>query len=269
MTVLNPHHVKIDGHVLATYANGLETLDGVEGVPARRIQTQPAAYIDGAYPLLDTPSFFDARRERLRVWVSPFDADGNTTHANGPEAHLRENLEALYAVVGGTAKSNHEVDWLVPTPTTTKTLRNWARIQAGIPSSGNTRLVRRLDILLEYPWPFFRDVTAGLITLGPFTGAQTFTPAGNAVLADLVLTCTAAGRITHDETGDWVEVDSIPSTSVVITQRPPRSILSGGADARAVFNSNRPQGALRFDAGVAANLTITGTWQIDYYNQEH
>lgn len=268
MTILDPYHLKIDSVVMATYATGLETVDGIEGIPGRVIASQHAAYVDGTVPLLNTPSFFTGRQQRLRIWVSPFDADGAVTYANGPRAHLRENLESIFRLIGGRSVSAHTVDWLVPLAATTKTLRNTARITSPVFASGGSRLVRRLDILIDHPWPFFKDITTGEITLGPFTGAQSFTPGGTAPLADATFTCTSAGRITHDETGDFIEATSIPTTSVIINQHPPKTVTSGGVDARDVYNSNRPWG-LRFDAGVEANLTITGTWQIDYYNAEH
>ncbi len=269
MTILDPYHFSIDGEILATFARALEVIDGVENIPARRIREQQAAYIDGSYPDLNTPSFFGPKQQRIRIWISPFDADGAVTHANGPRAHLRENLQDIFRLIGGSAISNHTVDWFVPDLATTKQLQNFARFSAPQAIRGASRLVRRLDIIATYPWPFFRDMTAGEKTLGPFTGSQSFTPLGTAPLADAKFTCTVAGRITHDETGDFIEVTSVPATSVIIDQRPPRSVVQNtGADARDLYNSGDPWG-LRFDAGVLANLTITGTWQIDYFDAEH
>lgn len=272
MTLLSAEYIQIDGEPLATYAKGLEVVDGRDMIPSRRIRAMAGAYIDGVYPALDTPSFFGAKTQRLRIWVSNTDADGLITHANGPAGHHRENLENLYRLVGGKAISAHEVDWIVPTPTATKTLRADGRITAEMVSQGGGRLIKRFPISIEYPWPFFRNITLGQQTIGPFTGATSFTPGGTAPLAGAVYTCTAAGRLTHDETGDFIEVLSIPggATSVIITTTRPRSILDNtGADARGVFNSNRPWSTLRFDAGTLANLTATGTWQIDYFNLEH
>lgn len=269
MTILDPYHFAIDGNILSTYARALEVIDGTENIPARRIREQQAAYIDGSYPALNTPSFFGPKTQRIRIWISPFDADGAVTHTNGPRAHLRENLQDMLRIIGGRAISSHTIDWFVPDLATTKQLQNFCRFSAPQSTRGSSRLVRRLDIIATYPWPFFRDMTAGLKTLGPFTGAQSFTPLGTAPLADGKFTCTAAGRITHDETGDFIEVTSVPATSVIVEQRPPRSVKQNtGADARDLYNSNNPWG-LRFDAGVLANLTITGTWQIDYFDSEH
>ncbi len=269
MTILDPYHFRIDGEILATYARALELVDGHENVPARRIRETEAAYIDGSFPALDTASYFGPKLQRIRIWISPFDADGAVTYANGPRAHLRENLQDILRIIGGKAKSNHTVDWYVPDTATTKQLQNFARFSAPQNVRGSSRLVRRLDIIATYPWPFFRDMSAGLKTLGPFTGAQSFTPLGTAPLADAKFTCTVAGKITHDETGEFIEVTSVPATSVIIDQRPPRSVVQNtGADARDLYNSNT-LGGLRFDAGTLANLTITGTWQIDYFDSEH
>jgi len=272
VTLLSAHYIQIDGHQLATYANGLEAVDGIETIPGRRIRDQAAAYIDGAYPDLTTPSFFMPKRQRLRIWVSATDANGAVTHTTGPAGHLQENLEALKRILGGQAISDHEVDWIVPTPTATRTLRNEARITLPTNSAGSSRLIRRFPITLDYPWPFFRDITAGEKTLGPFTGAQSFTPLGSAPLADATLICTAVGKIIHTQTGDEVEITSLDgATEITIIQKPPKSVtktLGGSGDARAFYNSNRPWG-LRFDAGVLANLTITGTWTIKYFEAEH
>jgi hypothetical protein len=273
MTTIDPLHVAIDGHILATYANALEAVDGIDGLPGRRISDHAAAGVDGSYPHPDAgPAMFGPRHQTLRIWVSPFNADGNVTHANGPRAHLRENLDNLLRILGGTSRSSHQVDWIVPTPAgAALTLRNTARISLPIQATGSTRLVRRFAIGLTYPWPFFRDVTTGLQTVGPFTGAEAFTPLGTAPLADMILTCTSAGRLTWDETEDFVEATTGFTTALVINQRPPRSALhgaSGDTEGRAFYNGNRIHG-LRFNAGEEANLTATGTWQIDYYPQHH
>ena len=269
MTVLTPYHVRIDGNIMATYARMLAVVDGLENIPGRRIREQAAAGVDGAYPILDTPSFYGPKRQRLRLTIAPFDADGAVTHTNGPAAHLRENLEAILDIIGGQAKTNHTIDWFVPLPAATKQLQNFARISLPVDTRGSSRLVRRIDITLDYPWPFWRDMTAGQKTIGPFTGAQSFTPLGTAPLADAKFTCTVAGKITHDESGDFIEVTSVPATSVIVDQRPPRSVKQNtGADARDLYNSDNIWG-LRFDANTLANLTITGTWQIDYFDSEH
>ena len=267
MATIDPWHLKIDGNIIATYARAIEDLTGRDAIPARRTADHHAAGVDGTYPHPNGgPALFTAKTQRLRIWVSPFDADGNTVHANGPRAHLRENLDELWRICAGSSRDAHTIQWVDPTPSATRTLENTARI--AVAPSGGSRLVRHLDLTLTYPWPFFRDVTTGLQTLGPFTGAQSFTPQGTAPLADLTLTCTSAGRLTHDQTGEYVEVDSIPSGSVIINQRPPRTVLSGGNDARHVFWSSHAHG-LRFDAGTLANLTITGTWSLAYYPQHH
>ncbi len=269
MTTLSPYHVRIDGNIMSTFARALAVVDGLENIPGRRVTDQFAAGVDGSYPILNTPSFFGPKKQRMRLWISPFDANGAVTFANGPQAHLRANLEAIFDIIGGQAISNHTVDWYVPDEATTKQLQNFARITMPTVSTGSSRLVRRIDINLDYPWPFWRDMSAGEKTLGPFTGAQSFTPLGTAPLADAKFTCTSAGRITHTQTGDFIEVTSVPATSVIVDQRPPRSVLQNtGADARDLYNANQIWG-LRFDANTLANLTITGTWTIDYFDAEH
>ncbi len=269
MTLLSPDYkINIGGHDFATYADGLEAVDGLDTLPGRRLRRQPGAYRDGVSPYLDTPSFFDAKRQRLRIWVSSTNADGNVTYAKGPAAHLRENVETIMGILAGGTSSNLQVDWTVPTPSATRVLRNWAQISTPLVGAGSSRLVRRFPITLDYPWPFFRDNTAGETGLGPFTGSQSFTPLGNAPLADAELVCSSAGRITHDESGDFVEVSATPSGSVTIDQRPPRSVTDGGGDARDLYNANHGWG-LRFPANVLANLTITGTWAINYYDAVH
>lgn len=270
MTIIDPYYIDIDGEVLATYAKGLEVVDGVENIPGRRLTEKRAAYRDGSYPALNVESFFNEKHQRLRIWIAPYDVDGNVTHANGLRAHLRENLEGMMRLLGGKSVSSHTVTWRVPTPSATKQLQNTARFTVPQNFTGSSRLIRRLDIFATYPWPFWRDITTGLQTLGPFTGAQSFTPGGTAPMVDAVFTCTAAGRITHDESGHFHEVTSIPggATSVIIDQRNRTILDNTGADARSVYNSDW-SGGLRFDANTLANLTITGTWQIDYYNSEH
>lgn len=270
MTVLDPYHVTIGGHVIGTYADALESIDGLEGIPGRRLANQQGAYRDGSWPAADTtPLFFGPARQRLRIWVAPFDADGAVTYANGPRAHLRENLETLWRILGGGAAGTQTVGWVVPTAASTKTLQNTARITAPHNPTGSTRLVRRLDVTLDYPFPFWRDTTTGLISVGPTSSPQTFTPGGTAPHVDMTLTCTAAGKVTHDETGDFVEALTGFTTDLAIDLRNGTVLQNGGAaDGRAYYNANRPWG-LRLPAGVEANLTLTGTWTIGRYNLEH
>lgn len=269
MALLSDYYLSIGGHNLATYANGLEVAD-IETIPGRRLREQEAAYQDGSYPSLDTPSFYTAKRQLVAIWVAPFDADGEVTHTTGPAGHLRENLEALYRILGGQARSNRTVQWIVPTTTGTKTLENQARIYAPLQGGGGSRLVRRLRIELVYPFPFFHDATLGEQTVAAASGAASFTPGGTAPLVDAEFVCTAAGRITHTETGDYWEVADLDgASSITISQRTPRTITNNsGDDVRGLATSNRPWG-IRLDAGVAANFTRTGTWAINYYDAYH
>jgi hypothetical protein len=271
MTIIDPYYIDIDSEPFATYAKAIEVIDGLENIPGRRIRENEAAYVDGSYPPTTIDTFFTEKQQRLRIWVAPFDADGNVTYAGGPRAHLRENVEGLFRLLGGSGKSQHTVTWRVPTPAGgTKTLQNTARISTPLTATGATRLVRRFDIFLIYPWPFWRDTTTGLITVGPTGSNTSTTPGGTAPAADAVYTCTAAGRITHAQSGHYHEITAIPggASSVIIDQRARTILTDGGADARAVYNSDWG-GGLRLPAGALANLTITGTWQLDYYNSEH
>jgi hypothetical protein len=270
VTLLSPYYLAIDGHELATYANGLEVTDGIDTIPGRRLREQDGAYQDGSYPTLDTPSFYTAKRQLLTIWLSPYDEDGNVTFATGPAGHLQANKEALFRILGGKTRSNHTIDWIVPTSTATKTLRNQARIYAPIINQGSSRLVRRFRIELTYPFPFWHDVTAGLQTVAAGSGATSLTPQGSAPLVDAAFVCTAAGRITHTETGDYWDIASLDgATSITIQQGLPRTVLKNtGADARHLVTSNRPWG-IRLDAGVLANFSRTGTWAINYYQAHH
>lgn len=265
MTILNPFHVRLDGLTVATYAHGLEDISGIDTVVAPSRRGVSAAYNDGTIPR-SAPYIFGPKRTAWRMWVAPVDADGAVTLAGGLADHLRVNMEALQKVLGKT-RSGITVEYDVPDGAGgTRTLRNIGRLAQDLAPAG-THKTRRVPVGLTFDWPFWDDTTTGLVTKGPYTGAQTLTPAGTAPLVDAKLTCTVAGRITHDETGEYVEVTSIPggASSVIVTLRPPRTVKDNtGADVGNVLDVSHPWG-LRFEAGVAANLTITGTWQLDYF----
>lgn len=270
MTVLSTHHYRVGGVTLATYATGLESVAGAETLAALRLRDRPAVAADGSWPDPTGPVFFGPKHVVWQLWVNGEDANGLVTSPNGRPGHMRDNLSALLAVFGaGTGTVLVEKD--VPDGAGgVRTLRNWANVGAAVPVGGS-HAVKRLRVPLTFRWPFWRDITAGVQTVGPFTGAGSFTPTGDAPAGDLVLTCTAAGTLTHTDTGDTVTVDAIPggASSVIITTRPPRSVVTNlGADARNQYGPSQPWG-LRFPAGVVANLSATGTWQVDSWPSWH
>lgn len=271
MTLLSTYHYLIGPAdlPLSTFAHGVQEVAGLDQMPRLRRRQTMSAHVDGTTPdPAAGPLLFGPKMLNLSLWISGTDANGAVTHANGQAGHVQDNLDALWQIIGA---GEFSIKRLVPDGAGgTRTLTNTARVVGDLTPAGSKGL-RRLRLPLELTWPFWRDATTGLLTLGPFTGAQSFTPAGTARLADASFICTAAGRITHTQSGDFIEVTSMPggASSVTIKLRPPRSVLTNTAvDARNVYNANRGHGLI-FEPGALANLTITGTWQIDYYEAHH
>jgi len=89
---------EVEGRSLHTWANGIETLDGRDGLPPKRGQNEVVAYRPGE---VWRPKVFAARRLVLAMWVKGSDANGIIPVA-GSRAQFRENLEALKAVFART-----------------------------------------------------------------------------------------------------------------------------------------------------------------------
>lgn len=87
---------EVDGVSLHTWAWGIETLSGREGLPPRRGNNAVVAYRRGE---VWRPKVFGPRMQAVAMWVKGSDANGLIPVA-GARAQFNQNLEALKAIFG-------------------------------------------------------------------------------------------------------------------------------------------------------------------------
>lgn len=260
MTVLNPNHWSVGGVVLATYASWLESIDGLDNTPPRKAgRVVDAMYRHGVAGNVDI--WDQAKIIPFRIGVAPWDDDGDVTYPN-VDAHLRANLDGLLGVLhpprGRTVTIEREEY------NTSGTLVTWsaeARNVGGTVVAGTRK--RIVTARLELPYPRWH---IGAEVVRTAASSHTFTPAGNASIADMILTFAGAGTMVHDETGDTITTTGACTVNV------------GARTVGATATTNDRRNRARFNRGwwqewfpgEEVNLTVTGTTvAVSYYNAGH
>lgn len=268
MAILNPHHLILDGLALATVAHGLETVRGLDQVPEARIGLYEAAYRHGA--VVDYDAYRRPRTQRLRAYISPYDADGAVTHPNGIAGQRRANIEQLLAILGKAGRGI-TVQKLVPhpvTPAATQTLEGVA-VASGVDVDGTQ--LRSVDFTLTHPYPFWHltpqvgPVAVPLsIDLTLATGARATAP-----IADMVFVFTGDGRVTYtnplygDTATQYIDIAGSGGATVTVDVGA-RRVTSGGALAFNWFDTNNARW-MEWAPDAVANLTTVGAVTVAYY----
>lgn len=268
MAILNPHHVILDGLPLATVAHGLSTIRGIDQAPEPRIGLYEVAYRHGAH--VDFDSYKGARTQRLTAYISPYDADGAVSHANGVAGQRRENLEDLLAILGKQG-APIAVQKLVPHPTTPAAVQTLeAEAYATVNDVDGTQL-RSLDFTLIHPYPFWHlapkqgpAAVPASIDLTRATGL-----AATAPVADMVFTFSGDGRVTYTNppygatATQYVEVVGSGGATVVVDVGA-RTVTSGPALAFNWWGTNSARW-MEWAPDSVINLTTTGTVTVEYH----
>lgn len=250
MAILDPHHFRVDGTVLATHATALEIVRGTDVLADRRPAMREVAYQHGVVPAWD--DYFAAKTLPLLLWVAPNDVDGNVTHPNGQPGHMRENLDALLGIFGKKG-SPIVLERDVPdpvTPSAVVTRQANVKVVRSVVVDG-TRL-RRMLVELLFPYPFWHELPQ--VSEPAWSGTKIITPGGNAPVADPVFTFTAAGRVTHSQSGDYLEATA--GTFPLVVDVGLRRVTQGGSPAlnRLLVGSGR---WMEWQPAVAANLVAS------------
>lgn len=257
MTLLATEYVTAGGRDLATYANGTEVIEGVDGIPPLRIPRRRTAYMDGA-PADYTPLFFEPKLITLRLWIAGTDADGAVTHAAGPLGHIRDNIRAITGIFSkvGAAIPLERTTFDGVGASSVDTLTADARL-AGAVSVGGEAMKRRVDVPLELPHPWWLAPTVSR----PAASSHTFTPDGDGTVANARLTFAGAGTYVDDHGGD---ITLTAGTIINVKNRTIGSTVNANNQRnRARFGSGH---WARWPGGEEVNITVTGTTVAIAYN---
>lgn len=268
MTILNPHYMRItpaggSALTLATVAIGLESVDGYDQVPGGRVGLYEVAYRHGAF--IDYDHWKEPRQQRFRAYISPYDADGAVTHANGTAGHRRENLEALAAALASPSRPI-TVEKLIPhptTPTATQTLEAEAICPGGLEVAGTQ--LRRAAFTLIHPYPFWHLTPA----VGPVAvPASIDLSDATAPINDMVFVFTGDGRVTYTNPAygrtstQYIEISGSAGATVTVDVGA-RTVKEGSSLRYNWLLYNNPRW-MEWAPGGTINLTTTGSVTVTY-----
>ncbi len=227
MTILQTApQIRLDGLVLATYAQGLANVSGLDVLAPRRASDQTIAYMPGVEEYWDDPP--GAKVRTFQVWVTPYDDDGNVTYAGGQHSHQRDNNDRLMAIIGKTG-SPIAVEFDVQLPGGgVETRAAEGKVIDGAPVAGSR--LRSWLIRVMFPFPFWNvqpqvtGVSPGAVATG-----------GGARIHDIVATFTAAGTLENSDTG---RILTASGACVVDVRR--RLVTVGGNPAPNLITPSHP-----------------------------
>lgn len=265
---------RVDGRSLMDRATSIEALENRDNLAPRRYQQQEIAYRHGEVANYDR--FFSSKTIALRMWVAAHDADGLVSHSEGPEGHVRENLNELYQIFG---KKGSAITLQRDVPdypgAGTITLEANAQVVNVIQSLGRYQrgLLRRLTVNLLLPHPFWHELPVN--TSAAFGGGNIAT-GGNAVINDMVITFKAGDvdpRLTATVSGDYLEISgTVPAGDVEVDvgARTVTKLSDGSAyDANLVKNRAWWMEWPPDTASLALTMTATDTVDLSWYDQWH
>lgn len=227
----------LNGLDLRTLAHNIDSVNGWDSFPGVKSAGVEYAFTHGEY--LGGRRFYRAREIDLNMVILTTDSTGVVT--TSPEEHLEENVDTL---LGALHNSFGPI-------TLTRTMPSGAVRTAAVRPIDFVRfgsfqgpLLRAATLTLRMGYPFWHGAADS------YTGGTgTVTNDGNAPVNDMVITFTTAGRITHDDTGDYIESDSAGLVVDVGT-----GVITGGDSGE--IHSNNPW-FLQLEPG-DNDITVTG-----------
>lgn len=200
----------------------ISSVTGWDSFPGVRLQTSEYAYQHGNR--FDQRGFYKTRLLGLQMTIVPYDPDGSQTYSNLSQ-HIQENVDAILGALHSLG--NITISRTMP-DTTVRNIEGRA-IQAVPITDGPGVLGRNLGLLMECGYPFWRE--SGQQSVSGETGAFIATNDGNAPINNMVVTFNSPGRLTHDDSGDYIETDTDNS---IVVDVGPRTVKLGST-----FKDNR------------------------------
>jgi hypothetical protein len=243
----------INGTSLRTRGYNIEVVDGWDQFPARRGGSIGVAHRHGSF--VNPRRTSEPRIITLAVRVLPVDATTGLVSTTGPE-HLQENLDIVLGLLWGSAELL--ISRVMPDASTREIN---AEVLSAVDATATPTSTRLLIVELECAYPFWHETP--IIADDGNSGAFTLTNNGNAPIGDAVVTFSGISKLTHDDTGDFIE---ITAGAGVVVDVGARTILDGATPVDNDFLTNSPWW-IEIAPGLN-NFTLTGagTVDIDYFD---
>lgn len=249
-----------DGTSIQTAGIFVSTLTGLMGHPGRRGGNSAIPYLDGQ--LRRSRKFSRPRQLTLTVEVRDRDSVGAITYGEGRGRHWEENMDTLLRLLDGAGESV-----IIERDMSTGDTR-WIEAEMLVGAAfaqgfrGGTHQTYVAVFPLEAAYPYWQTELQNTIAFG-----GGFTPIGNATLANPVLSFTGNGRVTHNQTSDYIEISGGSGFGTpILVDVGARSVTQGGADRSNRLIHNRPWW-MRLASGVAATFTTTATGNLLHRGQ--
>lgn len=192
--------------------------------------------------------FHPAANLSLEMTLLGTNTAGVITHGDGAAGHYYENFSALKALLAGKQGQLVRLERTAPDLSTVY-MDMWAVDAA-----------RSTQNRFTYAWPMRAPSPFWVGAADNGNTPTTLTPAGDAPIDDMIIDFTGTAdtpRLTHDDTGDYVEIDgALPSGGVRVDVGAGTVVrISGGADWSNALRVNNPWW-LELDPGANA-VTVT------------
>lgn len=260
MTILNPHYLSADGHVMATYADSIEIIRGLKVLTGKRRELVYAANRHGSVPV--SHLYREENRLTIQITILPVDADDDVDHPHGGVGHLQENLDALFAIFDKSTAIDLR-QWIPTRVVGGLELQASGFVESVVTVEGNAGVWRMLvELVLQYPWWHELPV----LSAASAAGVLNITTGGTAPVADMVLTFASDGTLTWAAGGSILQI--LGATGAVIVDVGKRTVTQGGLPARGLLRlgAGTPAHWLEWPAQTAIAMTTTVGVTASYYN---
>ncbi len=229
-----------------------------ESVTGYRGRNPKVAYTHGEHS--SPRKFHPAANVLLETWLRYTDSAGAVTHPDGRPGHVYENFDFVKKLLTGDQGSLARLQRTAPEHGT---------VHMDVELLGPGRPTQADHIIgwpLHAPYPFWIGVAASQQTPTTITNNGS-APVGDAIID--VTGTTTAPRLTHDDTGDFIEIaGALPAGGVKIDVGGRTAVrISGGADWSDNLVVNAPWW-MEFDPGANAvtvsQFSGTPTWTVDF-----
>lgn len=225
------------------------TVTGWDGWPGKRLQETVYGYRHGAQ--MDDRGFYKPRNIALAISVHPFLPAGGSGSID-PAEHIQSNVDdllgALHSVTDSLVLSR-------AMPNDTVRTLDVVPVQSFSLGKGTGPVGRQFGLILRAPYPFWEQT--GLNSQNGETGGFTATNLGNAPIGNMVVTFNSAGKLTHNPSGDFIQV----SESGLIVRMQERTVKSGATHKDNKLTVNRAWW-LQMEPG-SNSFTVSGGGNID------
>jgi len=262
----------VQGTDLRTLAFNIRTSTGWDSWPGKRASQTPAIpYRHGIH--IPDRLWYNHREVSLSMIVLSTAASGAVTHAEGRHGHVRQNLDTLF----GLFHSQSPLSLITTVPEVgggTLQRKLLVHVIDAFDVAAGPGFLRLFVVRMRSAWPFWRETSQNL--KNGITGTTTFATGGNAPVADALITFNYGvgavnPRLTHDDTGDYMEITGAIPTGGVEVDVGARTVIkkSDGSNYDSYLVVSSPWW-FEFAPASTVNVTASGTTpniDVEWYDQ--